>query len=238
LWFSVTFATNKGMFFTEAVLVFFFASSIVSADPAVVRADSVELLKKIDGKYLNAKTISMNVNKTDKLSALDQTKNTEGTLQMKKGKFRLELQTVDDEKEKSFVIVDGKNLWLVTPALKDFKNSKTQVAKTSLKDKKNKSQSLLRILTEGGVFGFFNVTSTVDTDELVTYFLKPNKDNKEMTKAQIIIDKEKQVIAQLKYWDPLQNETSYQFTKVEFDKPIKDEIFNYIPPKNAQVTQY
>jgi outer membrane lipoprotein-sorting protein len=180
----------------------------------------------------------MNVNKTDKLSALDQTKSTEGTLQMKKGKFRLELQTADEEKEKSLVIVDGKTLWLVTPALKEFKNSKTQVAKTSLLNKKNKPQSLLRILTDGGVFGFFDVTNQVENEELVTYFLKPTKDSNEMTKAQIIVDKEKQVIAQLKYWDNLQNEISYQFTKVEFDKPMKDEIFNYNPPKSAQVTQY
>lgn len=202
------------------------------------RASDVDLLKKVDAKYLAAKTITMDVNKTDKLAALEQTKNAEGTLQMKKGMFRLELESSDAQKEKSMVIVDGKNLWYVTPPLKDVKNSKTQVAKTVLVDKKTKPNAFLRILTEGGVFRFFDVSKSVEQDDMVIYFLSPNKQNKELQKAQILVNKEKQVIAQMKYWDAMENETIYQFTNIEFDKKIKDETFKYTPPKDAQISQY
>ncbi len=203
-----------------------------------VRADTIDLLKKVDAKYLAAKTITMNVNKTDKLAALEQTKNAEGTLAMKKGKFRLELSTTDANKEKSMVIVDGKTLWFVTPALKDVKTSKTQVAKTALADKKTKPHAFLRILTEGGVFHFFEVTKSVDQEDMVIYFLKPSKASQEMQKAQVMVQKEKQLIAQFKYWDALENETIYQFTGIEFNKPLKEDLFSYSPPKDAQITQY
>ncbi|MBY0384037.1 outer-membrane lipoprotein carrier protein LolA [bacterium] len=220
----------------EVLLWLFFLSFAAEAGP--VKASEVDLLKKVDGKYLAAKTVTMNVNKTDKTAALEQTKSSEGTLKMKKGKFRLELESADASKEKSMIIVDGKNLWYVTPPLKDVKNSKTQVVKTNLVDKKNKTQSLLRVLTEGGVFRFFEVTKSVEQEDMVIYFLKPSKPSPEMQKAQMLVDKNKQVIAQLKYWDALENETTYQFTSVTFDQSLKEDLFKYAPPKDAQVSQY
>ena len=205
---------------------------------ATQRADQVELLKKVDAKYIVAKTVTMSVNKTDKLNALEQTKSSEGTLQMKKGKLRMELTSTDADKEKSLVVVDGKNLWLVSPSVKDAKNSKTQVAKTKLANKKAKSHLLLQILTDGGVFRFFQVDKSVEQEDMVVYFLKPEKTMQEIQKAQVLVDKTKQVIAQFKYWDAMENETTYQFTGVEFDKQIKDTVFNYSPPKDAQVSEF
>lgn len=208
------------------------------AGSATQRADQVELLKKVDAKYIVAKTVTMAVNKTDKLNALEQTKSSEGTLQMKKGMLRMELTSSESDKEKSLVVVDGKNLWLVSPPVKDAKNSKTQVAKTKLANKKAKSHLLLQILTDGGVFRFFQVDKSVEQDDMVVYFLKPEKSMQEIQKAQVLVDKTKQVIAQFKYWDAMENETVYQFTNVEFDKSIKDSVFTYIPPKDAQVSEF
>lgn len=212
------------------------------AGSATQRADQVELLKKVDAKYIVAKTVTMAVNKTDKLSALEQTKSSEGTLQMKKGMLRMELTSSESDKEtgkeKSLVVVDGKSLWLVSPPIKDAKNSKTQVAKTKLANKKAKSHLLLQILTDGGVFRFFQVDKSVEQDDMVVYFLKPEKSMQEIQKAQVLVDKTKQVIAQFKYWDAMENETVYQFTNVEFDKAIKDSVFTYIPPKDAQVSEF
>ncbi len=212
------------------------------AGSATQRADQVELLKKVDAKYIVAKTVTMAVNKTDKLNALEQTKSSEGTLQMKKGKLRMELTSTESDKEtgkeRSLVVVDGKNLWLVSPPVKDAKNSKTQVAKTKLANKKAKSHLLLQILTDGGVFRFFQVDKSVEQDDMVVYFLKPEKSMQEIQKAQVLVDKTKQVIAQFKYWDAMENETIYQFTNVEFDKSIKDAVFTYTPPKDAQVSEF
>jgi chaperone LolA len=205
---------------------------------ATQRADQVELLKKVDSKYITAKTVTMAVNKTDKLSALEQTKSSEGSLQMKKGLLRMDLTSSESDKEKSLVVVDGKNLWLVSPPVKDAKNSKTQVAKTKLANKKAKSHLLLQILTDGGVFRFFQVDKSVEQDDMVVYFLKPEKSMQEIQKAQVLVDKTKQVIAQFKYWDAMENETIYQFTNVEFDKSIKDSVFKYTPPKDAQVSEF
>jgi outer membrane lipoprotein-sorting protein len=208
------------------------------AGSATQRADQVELLKRVDAKYIVANTVTMDVNKTDKLNALEQTKSSEGTLQMKKGMLRMELTSSESDKEKTVVVVDGKNLWLVSPPVKEAKNSKTQVAKTKLANKKAKSHLLLQILTDGGVFRFFQVEKSVEQDDMVVYFLKPEKTIQEIQKAQVLVDKTKQVISQFKYWDAMENETIYQFTNVEFDKSIKDSVFTYTPPKDAQVSEF
>ena len=192
----------------------------------------------MDAKYIVANTVTMDVNKTDKLNALEQTKSSEGTLQMKKGMLRMELTSSESDKEKTVVVVDGKNLWLVSPPVKEAKNSKTQVAKTKLANKKAKSHLLLQILTDGGVFRFFQVEKSVEQDDMVVYFLKPEKTIQEIQKAQVLVDKTKQVISQFKYWDAMENETIYQFTNVEFDKSIKDSVFTYTPPKDAQVSEF
>jgi chaperone LolA len=202
------------------------------------RADQVELLKRVDAKYIVATTVTMAVNKTDKLNALEQTKSSEGTLQMKKGMLRMELTSSESDKEKTVVVVDGKNLWLVSPPVKEAKNLKTQVAKTKLANKKAKSHLLLQILTDGGVFRFFQVDKSVEQDDMVVYFLKPEKSMQEIQKAQVLVDKTKQVISQFKYWDAMENETIYQFTNVEFDKSIKDSVFTYTPPKDALVSEF
>lgn len=222
----------------QSSCLWFYFIWIFSAPAATQRADQIELLKSVDAKYIKAKTVTMNVNKTDKLSALEQTKSSEGLLQMKKGKLRMELTSSEVEKDKSLVVVDGKNLWLVSPPNKELKNAKTQVAKTKLDKNKSKSHVLLQILTDGGVFRFFEVSKSVEQDDMVVYFLKPEKAIQEIQKAQVLVDKTKQVIAQFKYWDAMENETVYQFSSVEFDKTIKDSTFNYTPPKDAQVSEF
>lgn len=208
-------------------------TKVASGDEA-----KVVLLKEIDEKYQKAKSIVMDVKKIDKISALDQTKEGIGTLKLKKGRFRLEIQAQDKGKETSTIVADGKILWFVTPPAKEFKNSKTLVVKASLTDKRAKTQGLLQILTGGGVLKYFKTSGVTEDGDRVTYFLQPNKKSVELQRAQVVASKKDKTITQLKYWDTVDNETDYQFSKIELDTTLKDELFEYTPPKDADVTSY
>lgn len=197
--------------------------------------DQVDSLKEVDLKYQKAKSISMDVVKTDKIAALEQTKSLSGHLWLKKGKFRLELETKDASKDKSLIVADSTHLWMVTPPPKEFKGAKTQVVKVPMNTDRARSQGLLQLLTEGGVLKYFKVTGTSAERDRITYFLSPDKKSVEFRRAQVVIDTEKKQIMSLKYWDSLDNETQYEFSKISFGASVADHLLKYSPPKDADV---
>lgn len=224
-----------------AALIFtLFLAPYASAAPKIQAAQpaQLELLKNIDQKYQKASAIGMNVEKSDTVAALDQTRVFAGTLVLKRGKFRLDLQSKDQSKDKSLIVADGKNLWLVTPPPKEFKNAKTQIVKASLEDKRARSQGLLQILTEGGILKYFKVSGVLDEDSQLTFHLQPISQSIELRRAQLIVNKSEQTITSLRYWDTMDNETVYSFSKVDFNKNVKDELLKYSPPKDADVMSY
>jgi outer membrane lipoprotein-sorting protein len=220
------------------ILTLNFSGHAKAPQIASAKTEQTKLIEEIDKKYQNAEAITMSVGKTDKMAALDQTREFAGTLIMKKGKFRLELQTKDKNKDTSLVVADGNNFWLVTPPPKEFQDAKTQVFKASMSDKRAKAQGLLQILTQGGVLKYFKVTGVSVDGDKVTYFLQPSSKGMEMRRLQVVADKQNKVIDSLKYWDTMDNETYYQFTNIDFEKSIRDELLSYKPPKDADVMNY
>lgn len=225
---------------TQSILVFvvLFAHGWSHLPTPAVKPESLETLKKIDQKYLSAKTVIMKVNKTDLLSALDQKKTSSGEIRLQKGKFRLELESEDEDKEKTLIVVDGANLWQVQLPSEKVKGSKTQVAKMELKSKKKKPHELLAVLTEAGVLKYFTTNKSTETGEQILFLLTPRKNNKDMQKMEMVVNSKENVITQIKYSDALNNETTYQFSQVKFDQPLSDDLFKYVPPKGVEVMTY
>lgn len=206
--------------------------------PPVVKTEQLVLLKSIDTKYQKAESIQMNVSKVDKVAALEQTRAFEGSLLLKKGKFRLAVTSKDKNKDESLIVADGKTIWFVTPPPKEFKGAKTQVVKAPMNTDRARAQGLLQMLTEGGVLKYFTVTGALEDGNKITYFLQPDKSSVEFRRAQLAVDKEKQTLSMLKFWDSMDNETEYTFSSVEFDKPVDKKLLSYTPPKNADVVDY
>lgn len=223
--------------FLQFVLVVGF--SCVAAEKApVVKTEQLVLLKSVDSKYQKSESIKMNVTKKDTVAALEQTREYDGVLHLKKGKFRLAVTTKDKNKDESLIVADGKTIWFVTPPPKEFKEAKTQVVKAPMNTDRARSQGLLQMLTEGGVLKYFTVTGAKEEGSSVIYYLQPDKTSVEFRRAQLTVDKDKNTLAALKYWDSMDNETEYSFSSVEFDKSVDAKLFTYAPPKNADVVDY
>lgn len=202
---------------------------------ATMKPEQVALLKEVDEKYQKATSIEMVTSKTDLIAALDRKKESEGHLWVKKGKLRLELQTKDESKDQSLIIADGKYLWMVTPPPKEFKGAKTQVVKVPLNTKRARSQGLLQMLMEGGVVKYFKLAGVQESQGKTIFFLQPDKKSVEFRRAQLIVDPQQKVIATLKYWDSLDNETNYNFSEVHFGEKMDEKKFKYTPPKDADI---
>ena len=204
----------------------------------VVKTEQLVLLKSVDDRYQKADSIKMMVTKKDKVAALEQTREFEGSLVLKKGKFRLDVKSKDKNKDESLVVADGTTIWFVTPPPKEFKGAKTQVVKAPMNTDRARAQGLLQMLTQGGVLKYFTVTGAVENDKTTTYFLQPDKSSLEFRRAQLVVNKDNKTLAMLKYWDSMDNETEYEFSSVEFDKKIDKKLLSYSPPKDADVVNY
>lgn len=194
------------------------------------------LLKRVDQKYKNNHGIHLQLKKTITLSMLGSSKNSEGEVWINKGQLRLQI----NKPEPSKIIAGKKYLWIESQAPEGFgeASSKLQVVQTTLDSKKAQSQALIQLLANGGILKFFRVSGIQKANGRVTYFLQPDKQSVEFKRAQIVVNPKSLVIEKLKYWDQVDNETTYSFSDAHFNKKIDPKLFSYKPPKDAELIVY
>ncbi len=192
-----------------------------------------KLLKALEERYSETPLIAMNLQKTVKLALLGREKTVKGQLHLGKGRLRMELEPP----EKSLVIADGEDLWVVTYPPKGFEDMSTvEVLKASLSSDKAKAHGLIQLLTKGGLFEHFRVTGRQVDGEEITFFLSPLKTNADFQRAQIWVHPRRGLIQKIKYWDHLNNETTYAFDDIKKSDSVDPKLFAYTPPKNVKVT--
>ncbi len=191
-------------------------------------------LNKVDRKYQENQGIHLTFNKTIYLAALGSKRQSEGEAWIKQGKMRLEIH----QPEPSKVIADSHFLWVENPPPKNFKGAKTQVFKVSLSSSRAKTQGLLQILIQGGILKYFRVSGVRVGEKQMTYFLQPNDQSVEFKRARIQIKIREEEISKIRYWDQIDNETTFVFLTTEFNKKTDKTMFEYTPPGDAEVMAY
>ena len=205
--------------------------------PSVIQPseEDIGFIRRIDTAYQNAKTVSMDIKKSLKSQLIDSQSNSSGKVMFSKGRMRMEMS----EPDKSLVVIDKKHIWVVNYPSGEFKNSALQVIKAEISSKKGRSQNFLGLLTQGGVLKYFNVSGLMKvSDEERIFFLQPNDATVEFKRAQMILNPKTKLITGLRYWDELDNETMFEFSKVKFNQKLDEKIFIYKPPEGADVTVF
>ena len=219
------------------VPLFLTSFALASSEPVSIRPVNDEdllFLNKVDRKYQGSHGIHIKFKKTVHLAALGGQRQSEGEIWIDKGKMRLEVHRPEPSK----IIADSHFLWIENPPPKDFKGAKTQVFKASLKSKRAKTQGLLQMLIQGGVLKYFRVSGVQEEEKQMTYFLQPNNQSIEFKRAQIRIKIMEEEISQIRYWDQMDNETTFDFLTVELNQKIEKAFFDYKPPKDAEIMTY
>lgn len=192
------------------------------------------LLRRVDQRYQKEHGIHITLKKTITLGMLGTTKESEGEVWLNKGQMRLEIHKPDP----SQIVAGDKFLWIESPPPPGFDGAKTQVLRASLNSDQAKSQGLIQLLTKGGVLKYFRVSGVQRGDGNITFFLQPDKQSIEFKRVQIKVKIATKEILTLRYWDQVDNETTFDFVTSEFNKRLDKKLFTYKPPKGAEVITY
>lgn len=188
-------------------------------------------------KYQTAPAVKIELSKTVTLSLLDETKTSEGELYFSKGKMRLEIQ----KPEETTIVLGEQFLWVAIPTPKEL-GGKMQI--TKIKSKGSSAQSkvpLVALLSTTSAWDAMKIIKETKTKEgHLRFDLVPQKPDifGEITSVTIEIKKSSKQLMTLVYKDELDNETKYNFRNTNFKAKVAKEMFSYVPPKNAEITEY
>lgn len=199
-----------------------------------VSKNDMLLLREVDRRYQKDHGIHMKLKKTITLGMLGSTKKSEGEVWLDKGQMRLEIH----KPEVSKIVAGKKYLWIESPPPEGFDGVKTQVMRASLSSDQAKSQGLIQLLTNGGVLKYFRISGIQKEKGSTTFFLQPDSQSIEFKRAQLKVNLASKEIELLRYWDQMDNETLFEFSKSEFNKKLSNSLFSYKPPKGAEVITY
>lgn len=186
------------------------------------------------GIYREAESLILEVRKVQKSVMLDKETVHKGMIKFMKGKFYWE--TTDPEK--NLVIYDGKTLWTIQYPPADFKDMPLQVAKMRIKNKKNSPIILAEIFGTRPIESIFKIKQKSKDGALISYDLKEKKSEFGLKNLTLKLDTKEKRVVSLEYLDEVENEIKIEFRSTQFNIKIKPSLFNYKPPKKAQVTEY
>ncbi len=191
-------------------------------------SSTVSPLDAVVAKYRTSKIVSMDVVKTVKSKVLNKETKFVGKIYLSQSKFRWDTETP----EKTQIIFDGKTIWNVQHPSAELPGP-VQVAKSKI-DKNTKKQILLAtLLGTSEVKKNFKVLKTEVLKDEKVYFLEPKGSDLQVKDLVIHIANKK--ISAVSYKDDIGNQTDMNFRNIEFGKKDKSKLFNYTPPKDAQV---
>ena len=192
-------------------------------------------LKATVKKYSNGDSIKIDLIKIAKLKMLNRVDEYKGHAFLKgKDKLRIEFS----EPIKSIAVLNGKRAWVIEYPPKDV-DDKIRISKFNLAKTPGQSQLLVTsILSSGNLLKTFKVEKKSDVDGKISYALTPKKPVEEFKSLSMVIDEKKQEITEIKYFDPIDNETTFSFLNTSFGVEVASSLFEYSAPKGAEVNEF
>lgn len=192
-------------------------------------------LKATVQKYSKGDSIKIDLVKVSKLKMLNRVDEYKGQAFLKgKNKLRIEFS----EPIKSIAVLNGKRAWVIEYPPKDV-DDKVRISKFNLAKSPGQSQLLVTsILSSGNLLKTFKVEKTSSADGKVAYSLTPKKPVEEIKALSMVIDENKKEITELKYFDPIDNETTFTFVTTSFGADLASSLFEYSAPKGAEVNEF
>jgi len=192
-------------------------------------------LASTEMKYAQASAIRMSVRKVLTLKLLDQKKEYQGRMILKRpGRLLLEFA----KPERSVAAINPKSFVLIQYPVDDFDST---VRVTRSQDMKRiQSQHMMAVLMgRGSILKEFRVERETKGKGFVEYGLRPKKKNHDVRELGVRIARlEGQVVIEaLSFVDQLENKTELFFEKIEFNVEVQNKVFQPEIPKGAEVTE-
>lgn len=211
-------------------LVFFIFDPLFAKPTAL--SNHLSLLDQTTAKYRNAKLVEMDLEKSVRSDLTGKNSVYKGTLYLSTGKFRM----VQKEPDPSLVVFDGRTVWNEQPASQDFPGP-VQVTKARLSSK-NKAQTVFAtLLTTDPIAKNFKIISSQKDGDQTVFLAAPLKDDPSLKKLVLKINSKSKEVSEISYQDDIGNETSLKLANAKFNKSSNPKLFQYKPPKGAQVNE-
>lgn len=213
-------------------------AGVGAKDSKIVEAKKspIEMAKQAVNHYRSVPAVSAKVKKEVYLALLDETKESTGDFVFSKGRLRLDIKSPE-----AFLLVMGDQLvWVVTPGDKDL-GGKTQVLKIDkAKNSKLVKSPVAALISDTEAWNNFELVSEKKASSIVTIELRPKKgkETSDLSRLEVDIDPASNVLSRIKYFDELDNSTTFNFSAVNFKAKADKKLFSYKPAADAEITNY
>ncbi len=213
-------------------LLFIFGFSIAVIAKTTTPAFDLAPLNQATAKYRSAKMVQVDVEKTVKSELTGREAKYKGVIYLSSGMFRM----VNSEPDKSVLVFDGSTIWNEQAASADFPGP-VQVTKSRLSGK-SKSQALFaNLLTKDPVTKNFKVMNVKKENGTTIYEGRPLNTELNVQSMSLKIATSSKLVTEISYTDDIGNLTVMKFKNPQFKKSIDKKMFQYKPPKGAQVNE-
>ncbi len=191
------------------------------------------ILKAVVHRYQVAKGVKCKIERTVTISMLDQTKKSDGEISLSKGRVRVDLKSPDP----TTIVFDRSIVWVMTPTPKELGGG-SQVLKMRSAALDRESQAPIALfLGDEHVWDQFKIKFEKQAGNELTVDLEKKKKSAEGVQSiELRVNSQKKEIDDLSYTDDLENETEFKFSHTDFAVNLPGSVFNFVPPKNAEVT--
>jgi outer membrane lipoprotein carrier protein len=210
-------------------------NKVVAPEVAKASEPPQSLFDEVVRRYQTSIAVKMDVKKKLHQELLGRTVESDGQLEISRGRMRAEFKGEDH----TLIVFDGKTLWAVTYLPKDFGGG-VQVAKMAI-EVEGKSQtvlaSLFRLERLKQEFKISEAKGKLEETK-AEYDLSPKAKDGDVKKMKMILNKDLKQIEQIEIVDQIDNKTLYVFENPKFGAELKASRFSYVPPKGAEITEY
>lgn len=235
---DLSFVQPQGIALVVFLFLFVIASrSTIAEEPIVTKTEqqsneSVTSQKVIDifNKWQQSPQVKAEITKTLKTEFLMTPRVSKGKFFASKGRLRLETT----EPTSSLIVVSGGDVWQ-EERVDDF----IQVNHASSKDLKRSSGLLALLFGDKKIWQDIIIEAGSTEGTVTQFLLKPlNAKDWPVQNLTVVVDLKTQDLKSLSFTDELDNQLTYEFSKIQFLKKINEKLFSYKPPTNAQINRF
>ncbi len=198
----------------NCILIFWIMLSSAWAD------DGQAILESIQKQYESVDTFRAHFIQRAYVKIMDQTQESEGEVSIKKpGKMKWVYNAPDPQ----ILVSNNQTLWLYIP-------DENQVTKTSIQDIYTTNTPASFFSGKGKLADTFQVKNLSHNGNVVTLFLKPQKEGQDLKELVLFADNKNYQIIGSKVYDGLGNRTEIQFSNIKINLQIPDQLFEFKIP--------
>lgn len=214
----------------RTILLLVIALQFFSLDTFSRSLDIETIIKKVQSKYENIENFHAEFDQEAEVNALKKVQKAYGEVWFKKpGMMRWNYY----KPSKDEIVSDGSSIWYYN----ELENQVMQSPIASLNSGSNSTTLLTGLGNLEKIFDSrFSTLGPVDKEGNYQIDLTPkDQESEEFNKVTIVVEKDSSLVNKFYIYDLFGNVTTVKLKKLELNKKVKDSLFKFDPPGDAEV---